>query len=73
MKIASADERPEVLGPAWERTRDALPEYTNHGDVLNEYWPRLTEKRPDIQFTSSATMMRSSPLPAPSASAGTAR
>ena len=50
MKIATAKERPELLGPAWERTRDTLPEYNNHGDVLNEYWPRLTEERPDFQF-----------------------
>ena len=50
MEIATAAERPELLGPAWERTRDTLPEYNNHGDVLNEYWPRLTEERPDFQF-----------------------
>jgi len=50
MNIATASERPELLGPAWERTRDTLPEYNNHGDVLNEYWPRLTEERPDFQF-----------------------
>src|SRR4051795_3999116 len=50
MKTATASERPELLEPAWERTRDALPEYNNHGDVLNEYWPRLTEERPDFQF-----------------------
>jgi hypothetical protein len=50
MKIATAAERPELLGPAWDRTRDALPEYNSHGDVLNEYWPRLTEERPDYQF-----------------------
>jgi hypothetical protein len=50
MKIATAAERPELLEPAWERTRDTLPEYNNHGDVLNEYWPRLTEQRPDFQF-----------------------
>jgi len=50
MKIATVAERPELLGPAWDRTRDTLPEYNNHGDVLNEYWPRLTEDRPDFQF-----------------------
>jgi hypothetical protein len=27
-----------------------LPEYNNHGNVLNEYWPRLTEELPDFQF-----------------------
>ena len=50
MKIATAAERPELLEPAWDRTRDTLPEYNNHGDVLNKYWPRLTEERPDFQF-----------------------
>ena len=50
VNIATASERPELLEPAWERTRDTLPEYNNHGDVLNEYWPRLTEERPDFQF-----------------------
>jgi hypothetical protein len=50
MNVATASERPELLGPAWERTRDTLPEYNNHGDVLNAYWPRLTEERPDFQF-----------------------
>ena len=50
MRIATVSERPDLLAPAWERTRDTLPEYNNHGDVLNEYWPRLTEERPDCQF-----------------------
>lgn len=48
--IATAAERPELLDPAWQRTRDTMPEYNNHGDVLNEYWPRLTDERPDFQF-----------------------
>ena len=50
MNVASASDRPELLDPGWERTRDTLPEYNNHGDVLNEYWPRLVEERPDFQF-----------------------
>lgn len=50
MVIATASQRPELLGPAWKRTRDTLPEYNNHGDVLDEYWPRLTDERPDFQF-----------------------
>jgi hypothetical protein len=50
MKIATAAELPELLEPAWERARDAFPEYINHGDVLNEYWPRLTGERADFQF-----------------------
>ncbi len=27
-----------------------MPEYNNHGDVLNRYWDRLTEELPDFQF-----------------------
>ncbi len=50
MEIATAAGRPDLIAPAWERTRDTLPEYNNHGDVLNEYWPRLTEERADFQF-----------------------
>jgi hypothetical protein len=50
LSFATAAERPELLEPAWERTWDVMPEYNNHGDVLNEYWPRLTDERPDFQF-----------------------
>ena len=50
MDVATASERPELLEPAWERTSDTFPEYNNHGDVLNEFWPRLTEELPDFQF-----------------------
>ena len=50
MRIATASDRPDLLGPGWERTQDTLPEYNNHGDVLNEYWPRLTEELPEFQF-----------------------
>ena len=51
MKTATAAERPDLLEPSWERTRDVFPEYNNHGDVLNVYWPRLTEELPGFQFT----------------------
>ena len=36
MKIATVAQRPELTGPAWEQDKDTLPEYNNHGDVLNE-------------------------------------
>ena len=49
MEIATVAERPELTDVAWERTRDTFPEYNNHGDVLNRYWGRLTEERPDFQ------------------------
>jgi hypothetical protein len=50
MKTATVAERPDLVGPGWERTRDTLPEYNDHGDVLNVYWGRLTEERPEFQF-----------------------
>jgi hypothetical protein len=50
MKTATVAERPDLAGPAWERTRDTMPEYNNHGDVLNVYWGRLTEEQPEFQF-----------------------
>jgi GNAT superfamily N-acetyltransferase len=50
MKTATVAERPDLARPAWERTRDTLPEYNNHGDVLNVYWGRLTEEHPQFQF-----------------------
>lgn len=46
----SVRERPELAEQAWELTQDTLPEYNSHGDVLNRYWGRLTEERPDFQF-----------------------
>jgi GNAT superfamily N-acetyltransferase len=50
LEAVTVAERPELSEPAWERTRDVLPEYNNHGDVLNRYWGRLTEERPEFQF-----------------------
>ena len=50
MRAYTVAERPELAEPAWERTRDTMPEYNNHGDVLNAYWGRLTEEQPDFQF-----------------------
>jgi hypothetical protein len=50
MNLVTAAERPDLVGPAWERTRDTLPEYNNHGDVLNLFWGRLADERPDFQF-----------------------
>jgi len=50
MELVTVAERPDLAEPAWERTRDVLPEYNDHGDVLNRYWGRLTEERPEFQF-----------------------
>ena len=48
--VATVADRPDLVEPAWQCTRDLMPEYNNHGDVLNEYWPRLTEELPQYQF-----------------------
>ena len=48
--MVTVAERPELTGPAWDATADVLPEYNNHGDILNVYWPRLTEELPEFQF-----------------------
>lgn len=50
MKTVTVAEPPDLTEPAWELTQDAFPEYNNHGDVLNVYWSRLVEERPDFQF-----------------------
>src|SRR5690349_13545858 len=50
LTIATVAERPDLCEPAWEATKDVFPEYNNHGDVLNEYWPRLTDELPEFQF-----------------------
>lgn len=49
-RIATAAERRDLVDTAWERTKDTLPEYNNHGDALNEYWPRLGDGFPEFQF-----------------------
>ena len=46
MKAVTVADRPDLVDRAWELTQDTLPEYNNHGDVLNAYWSRLTEERP---------------------------
>jgi hypothetical protein len=50
MEVVTVAERPDLTGSAWALTQDALPEYNNHGDVLNLYWGRLTAERPEFQF-----------------------
>ncbi len=50
MKVFTAAERPDLAELADELTRDVLPEYNLHGDVLNRYWGRLTEERPEFQL-----------------------
>ena len=50
MQAVSVREREDVAERAWELTRDTRPEYNNHGDVLNVYWPRLVPELPDFQF-----------------------
>ncbi len=50
MQVVTVAERPDLVEPGWQATRECLPEYNNHGDVLNRYWGRLVEERPDFQF-----------------------
>ncbi len=50
MESVTVAERPDLAERGWERTRDVLPQYNHHGDVLNRYWGRLTEERPEFQF-----------------------
>ncbi len=50
MKTVTFAERPDLAERAWERTSDTIPEYNRHGDVLNVYWGRLDEERPEFQF-----------------------
>lgn len=50
MKTLTVAERPDLTEAGWQLTRDVLPEYNNHGDVLNRYWGRLTEELADFQF-----------------------
>ena len=50
MQTFTVAERPDLVDPAWELTKDTLPEYNNNGDVLNRYWGRLNPERPDFQF-----------------------
>ena len=50
MKTVSVAERPDLVARAWEETISTIPEYNHHGDVINAYWARLTEERPEFQF-----------------------
>jgi hypothetical protein len=50
LTVVTAAERPDLVARAWAATRDTLPEYNNHGAVLNRYWDRLVGERPDFQF-----------------------
>jgi hypothetical protein len=38
MNVATVTERPDLVEPGWQATSDVIPEYNNHGDVLNRYW-----------------------------------
>jgi GNAT superfamily N-acetyltransferase len=50
LTIFTAVERPDLAERAWAATRDTLPEFNNHGAVLNRYWDRLLGERPEFQF-----------------------
>jgi hypothetical protein len=49
LTLHTAAERPDL----WERgipSRDVWPEYNLHGDVLNQWWGRLDQDLPHLQF-----------------------
>ena len=50
MPVVTVSERPDLVEPGWGATKDVIPEYNNHGDVLNRYWGGLTEERAEFQF-----------------------
>ena len=50
LSIVTAAERPDLVERARTATRDTLPEYNNHGTVLNRYWNRLVGERPEFQL-----------------------
>lgn len=50
VNVVTASERPDLVEPAWEQTKDTLPEFNNHGELLNPYWNRLEREHPDFQF-----------------------
>jgi GNAT superfamily N-acetyltransferase len=50
VNVHTVAERPELVDPAWAATSDLFPAFNGHGDVLNAYWERLTDERPEFQF-----------------------
>jgi GNAT superfamily N-acetyltransferase len=50
VKVATVTERPDLVERGWAATKDVIPEYNNHGDVLDHFWGRLTEERAEFQF-----------------------
>jgi GNAT superfamily N-acetyltransferase len=49
VRVWTFAERPD-LADRGVPSRDVWPEYTMHGDVLNEYWPALLEELPEYQM-----------------------
>jgi hypothetical protein len=50
VKAVTAAERPDLEARAFAETAGTIPEYNHHGDVVNVYWSRLNEERPEFQF-----------------------
>src|SRR5262245_16132177 len=50
LTVLTVADRPDLVERAWVATRDTLPEYNNHGAILNRYWDRLVGERPEFQF-----------------------
>ena len=49
-RIYTCAERPDLWERAYDQIASVWPEYNEHGDVMNEYWPRLDEDFRDFQF-----------------------
>jgi hypothetical protein len=37
--VVTVADRPDLVEPAWQATRDLLREYNDHGDAMNRYRP----------------------------------
>jgi hypothetical protein len=48
--FATVNDRPDLVEPGWQLTRDLLPEYNNHGATLGKYWGRLIDELPEFQL-----------------------
>jgi hypothetical protein len=71
MQTVTVAERPDLSERAWEETIATIPEYNHHGDVINAYWGRLSEERPEFQFL--PPRRRGDPRPSALAPAGLGR
>jgi GNAT superfamily N-acetyltransferase len=48
--VRTLAEQPDLLDEGYRRTRGAVPEYNQHGDVVERHWGRLADERAPFQF-----------------------